>query len=54
MTTVTEENPIARPNGSAKFAQIRITHRSPAYWRVTFDNPPINVMGRKWFGSSRK
>ncbi len=33
--------------GSAptKSAQIRITRRSPEYWRVTFDNPPINVMG---------
>jgi enoyl-CoA hydratase/carnithine racemase len=28
-----------------KPAQIRVTKRSPAYWRVTFDNPPINVMG---------
>jgi enoyl-CoA hydratase/carnithine racemase len=26
-------------------AQIRIARRSPAYWRVTIDNPPINVMG---------
>jgi enoyl-CoA hydratase/carnithine racemase len=26
-------------------AQLRITRRSPAYWRVTIDNPPINVMG---------
>ncbi|HLV88331.1 MAG TPA: enoyl-CoA hydratase/isomerase family protein [Candidatus Sulfotelmatobacter sp.] len=26
-------------------AQIRVTRRSPAYWRVTIDNPPINVMG---------
>ena len=25
--------------------QIRLTRNSPAYWRVTFDNPPINVMG---------
>lgn len=25
--------------------QIRIEYRSPAYWRVTIDNPPINVMG---------
>ena len=29
----------------AKPAQIRVTQRSPAYWRVTIDNPPINVMG---------
>src|ERR1700728_1612545 len=28
-----------------KTAQIRVTQRSPAYWRVTIDNPPINVMG---------
>ena len=26
-------------------AQLRMTRRSPAYWRVTIDNPPINVMG---------
>lgn len=25
--------------------QLRLTKRTPAYWRVTFDNPPINVMG---------
>src|ERR1700759_3764042 len=28
-----------------KSTQIRVERRSPAYWRVTFDNPPINVMG---------
>jgi enoyl-CoA hydratase/carnithine racemase len=28
-----------------KSTQIRVEKRSPAYWRVTFDNPPINVMG---------
>ena len=26
-------------------AQIRLTRLSSAYWRVTFDNPPLNVMG---------
>jgi enoyl-CoA hydratase/carnithine racemase len=25
--------------------QIRLTQRSPGYMRVTFDNPPLNVMG---------
>jgi enoyl-CoA hydratase/carnithine racemase len=25
--------------------QLRITRRSNAYWRVTFENPPLNVMG---------
>jgi len=32
-------------NAATKSAQIRLTRRSPAYWRVTIDNPPINVMG---------
>jgi enoyl-CoA hydratase/carnithine racemase len=26
-------------------AQIKLTRLSSAYWRVTFDNPPLNVMG---------
>jgi enoyl-CoA hydratase/carnithine racemase len=26
-------------------AQIRVTRSSNAYWRVTLDNPPLNVMG---------
>jgi enoyl-CoA hydratase/carnithine racemase len=30
---------------STKPAQIRLTRRLPGYWRVTIDNPPINVMG---------
>src|SRR5580700_1533054 len=51
---ITEENPMAtmnaptkltQMNAPAKPAQIRLTRRSPAYWRVTIDNPPINVMG---------
>jgi enoyl-CoA hydratase/carnithine racemase len=41
MTTI---NASTKPP-STKPAQILITRRSPAYWRVTFDNPPINVMG---------
>jgi enoyl-CoA hydratase/carnithine racemase len=28
-----------------KTAQISLARRSPAYWCVTIDNPPINVMG---------
>ncbi len=32
-------------NVAPKPAQIRVARRSPAYWRVTIDNPPINVMG---------
>ena len=36
---------MATVNAAAKPAQIRLARRSPAYWRVTIDNPPINVMG---------
>src|SRR5579862_6777880 len=32
-------------SAATKSAQLRITRRSPAYWRVTIDNPPLNVMG---------
>jgi len=30
---------------AANAAQIRLARLSPAYWRVTFDNPPLNLMG---------
>ena len=52
MTTVnaptkltTTDNPTATVSAPTKPAQISVTRRSPAYWRVTIDNPPINVMG---------
>src|SRR5436190_19847375 len=25
--------------------EIRLARRSPAYWRVTFDHPPLNIFG---------
>ena len=28
-----------------KTAQINLTRSSAAYWRITFDNPPLNLMG---------
>jgi enoyl-CoA hydratase/carnithine racemase len=28
-----------------KSPQIRLSKASPTYWRVTFDNPPLNLMG---------
>jgi enoyl-CoA hydratase/carnithine racemase len=31
------------PAVSAK--QVLLTQRSPAYWRVTFDHPPLNIFG---------
>jgi enoyl-CoA hydratase/carnithine racemase len=32
-------------NTTKKTAQIRLTRSSPAFWRATFDNPPLNLMG---------
>jgi hypothetical protein len=29
---------------SEQFEQLKLTHESPAYWRVTFDHPPINLL----------
>jgi enoyl-CoA hydratase/carnithine racemase len=35
-------------------AQIRLNRISNAYWRVTFDNPPLNVMGPQFVRELRK
>jgi enoyl-CoA hydratase/carnithine racemase len=45
MATMNAPSKLTQMNEPAKPAQIRLTRRSPAYWRVTIDNPPINVMG---------
>jgi len=45
MAPIREPAKLTQMDAPAKPAQIRLTRRSPAYWRVTFDNPPINVMG---------
>jgi hypothetical protein len=45
MATMNVPTKLTPMNTPAKHAQIRVTRRSPAYWRVTIDNPPINVMG---------
>src|SRR6202041_2931687 len=29
----------------AKSEQIHVTRQTPSYWRVIFDNPPLNLMG---------
>ena len=36
---------MASTSAATKPQQVRVARRSPAYWRVTIDNPPINVMG---------
>jgi enoyl-CoA hydratase/carnithine racemase len=45
VAAISKDIPTARTNASMKPAQLRLTRRSPAYWRVTIDSPPINVMG---------
>ena len=30
---------------ATKNAQIHLIRRSPEYWRVTFDRPPLNIFG---------
>ena len=45
MATMNAPSKLTQMNAPAKPGQIRLTRRSPAYWRVTIDNPPINVMG---------
>jgi enoyl-CoA hydratase/carnithine racemase len=35
-------------------AQIRVTRLSSAYWRVTFDNPPLSVMGPQFVREFRE
>jgi enoyl-CoA hydratase/carnithine racemase len=32
-------------NSAINNTQIRLTRLNPAYWRITFDNPPLNLMG---------
>jgi enoyl-CoA hydratase/carnithine racemase len=32
-------------NAAPKTARIRLARQSTAYWRITFDNPPLNLMG---------
>jgi enoyl-CoA hydratase/carnithine racemase len=43
----TRENAMATMVAPAKTEQVSISRRTPNYWRVTIDNPPINVMGPK-------
>ena len=45
MATVSAPAKLTQVNTPTKLAQVRVMRRSPAYWRVTIDNPPINVMG---------
>jgi len=45
----------ANPNSEANMSnlantkQIRFVRRTSSYWRVTFDNPPLNIFGPRRF-----
>jgi len=41
-------------NPTTTTAQIRLSRVSPAYWRITFDNPPLNVMGPQFVQEFRE
>src|ERR1700735_4601072 len=41
-------------NTTTDKAQIRLTRLSPAYWRIKFDNPPLNVMGPQFVREFRE
>src|SRR6266436_1923716 len=38
-------NSEANMSKAANTKQIRFVRRTSAYWRVTFDNPPLNIFG---------
>ena len=40
-------------NATTKMPQIEVSRSSAAYWRVTFNNPPLNVMGPNSFWNCR-
>jgi enoyl-CoA hydratase/carnithine racemase len=41
-------------NAITKTPQIRLSRLSPFYWRITFDNPPLNVMGPQFVQKFRE
>ena len=36
---------MSRPDEVSSVRRIRLERRLPAYWRVTFDDPPLNIFG---------
>jgi enoyl-CoA hydratase/carnithine racemase len=41
-------------NPTAKTEQIHVIRKSPSYWRVVLDNPPLNLMGPEFVLQIRK
>jgi len=36
---------LQKPRDEKASSQIRLVKRSPEYWRVTIDRPPLNIFG---------
>ena len=45
MAAINTATQLPQIDAHVKAIQVRLDRRTPAYWRVTIDNPPINVMG---------
>jgi enoyl-CoA hydratase/carnithine racemase len=45
LTLNKNQHPEAKMDAMTEKAQIHLTRSSSRYWRVAFDNPPLNVMG---------
>jgi enoyl-CoA hydratase/carnithine racemase len=45
MAIISAPGTLTQVNDPAAPPHVRLARRSPAYWRVTIDNSPINVMG---------
>jgi enoyl-CoA hydratase/carnithine racemase len=42
---ITRQKMKSQNSPATETTQIRLVRRSPAYWRVTFDHPPLNIFG---------
>jgi enoyl-CoA hydratase/carnithine racemase len=45
MNALVRSNSKGKTTAAPKLPQIRVGKTSPSCWRVTFDNPPLNLMG---------
>jgi enoyl-CoA hydratase/carnithine racemase len=45
---------IEKTKTATEKTQIRLIRSSPFYWRITFDNPPLNVMGPQFVRELRE
>ena len=45
MNTTMKATAKEKATSTTESPQIRLSKASPTYWRITFDNPPLNLMG---------